>query len=188
MKHFTFPIAIIFLALATVTGIAQEHSTTTAASTPQDQVTRDATREKLRSVLNAYGPKVNVTFRQNERNPYNFVGVMEGLKNSDSFEIVITVSSQETIHFRIYPHYKGGYINVDRVRNSLTLMRTMLVFGDKNFIYWGADDSGDVFAGYNFTLESGFPTASINVVLNSIKNLDQYVGQLRPSIDGSAGL
>jgi hypothetical protein len=59
----------------------------------------------------------------------------------------------------------------------------MVRFSDKNFLFWGADESFDVFAGYNFTLESGFPEASIRVVLNSVKNLDQFIGEMKSSLD-----
>jgi hypothetical protein len=37
-----------------------------------------------------------------------------GLKNADSLEIVISVSAEETIHFRIFPHYSGAYLNIDK--------------------------------------------------------------------------
>ena len=59
----------------------------------------------------------------------------------------------------------------------------MVRFSDKNFLYWGADETFDIFAGYNFTLESGFPDASIRVVLSSIPKIDQFVGEMKPSID-----
>ena len=95
-----------------------------------------------------------------------------GLKNADALEIVISVSAEDTIHFRIFPHYHGAYLNIDKVRSSEGLLRQMVRFSDKNFLFWGADNSGDIFAGYNFTLESGFPDASIRVVLNSIANGD----------------
>jgi hypothetical protein len=42
-----------------------------------------------------------------------------------------------------------------------------------------------VFTGYTFTLESGFPDEAIKIVLSSIKNSDQFVGEMRPSIDGT---
>ena len=159
-----------------------------AAQTPQEkEASRNATREKLRALLESVGPRVNMSFQQSDKQPYNFVGVLKtGLKNADAFEVVVSVSAQGTIHFRIFPHYGGAYLNIDKVKSSDGLMRQMLHFGDSNFLYWGADPSGDVFAAYNFTLESGFPEASIRVVLNSIKQLDDYVAQMRPSIDGSS--
>jgi hypothetical protein len=164
----------------------QQHQSQPSTPTAQQQQSRDNTREKLRAVLNDLGPKINVAFRQSDKQPYNFVGIMStGLTNADSFEIVILIGDQDTIHFRIFPKYKGAYVNVDKATNSAALMRQMVRLSDKNFLYWGADESFDVFAGYNFTLESGFPEASIKVVLNSIKNLDQYIGQMRPSIDGT---
>ena len=188
MKRITVPATLVFLLAVSVAAVAQPahqtQSTTTTAPTSQETASRDATREKMRALLDTTGPKINVAFKQSDKNPYNFVGIMStGLTNADSFEIVISVSGQDTVHFRIYPHYKGAYLNVDKASNSAALMRQMLRFGDKNFLYWGADDTFDIFAGYNFTLESGFPEASIRVVLNSIAKLDQYVGEMKPSID-----
>jgi len=110
----------------------------------------------------------------------------EGLTNSDSLEIVISVTPKETIAFRIYPHYKGNYINIDKVRNSPELMRRVLKFSDRTFLFWGADDTGDIFTGYTFTLESGFPDEAIKIVLASIVNSDKFIGELKPAIDGSA--
>ena len=94
-------------------------------------------------------------------------------------------------HFERYdrlPHlsaYKGGYINIDKARNSTQLLRKLLQLNESTFLFWGADDTGDVFTGYTFTLESGFPDEAIKIVLSSIRNSDQFVGELRPSIDGT---
>ena len=183
MKLVTIP-AISILLLAAHVGATAQPQHQTQPTTPPQQTSRDANREKLRIVLEAVGPKINVSFRLSDKQPYNFVGVMsQGLKNADSLEIVISVSAQDTIHFRIYPHYGGGYVNLDKAKDSAGLMRQMLQLSDKNFLYWGADGSGDTFAGYNFTLESGFPDASIRVVLGSIAKLDQFVGEMKGSID-----
>ena len=195
MKRTTFMIPfLLVLAVGAVTANAQEHGAgvptrtqTQSPTTPQQQATRDATREKMRALLEAAAPKINVSFRQSDKQPYNFVGVLKtGLKNADALEIVISVSAQDTIHFRIFPHYKDSYVNVDKVASGAGLMRQMVRFSDQNFLFWGADGSSDIFAGYNFTLESGFPDAAINIVLRSIANVDQFIGQMRPSIDGSA--
>ncbi len=181
----------LFLLMTTSTAFAQQHQTlpptsSTPPSTTQQSATRDATREKLRAVLEATAAKTNIAFRQSDKQPYNFVGVLKtGLKNADAFEVVISVGAQDTIHFRIFPHYKDAYLNIDKAKSPEGLMRQMVRFSDSNFLFWGADESGDIFAGYNFTLESGFPEASIRVVLNSIARLDDYVGQMRPAIDGS---
>jgi hypothetical protein len=147
---------------------------------------REKTRERLGALLQREGPGINVSFRQSEKNPFNFIGVLkDGLKNAETMEIVIMVSKRDTIGFRIFPHYKGGYINIDKVRNTTQLLRQLVHFNEKTFLFWGADDSGDVFTGYTFTLESGFPDDAIKIVLASIKNSDQFIGELRPSIDGS---
>jgi hypothetical protein len=164
-----------------------------AACAAQTQAEKDAsraaTREKLRQLLAASGPKkgISVDFRQSDKNPFNFVGVKrDGLVNADFFEIVIGISDNETIGFRIYPHYRGAYVNLDKAKDGAGLMRSLLRQSDTNFLYWGADSTGDVFAGYTFTLESGFPDKAIEVVLYSIAPLDGFVGQMRPFIDGSA--
>ena len=195
MKRIVVLVTFMLLLTAGVTtATAQQHqtqpSTTTATTTPTttaQTTSRDANREKLRALLDVAGPKINITFRQSDKQPYNFVGVLKtGLRNADSFEIVISVSAQDTIHFRIFPHYHDAYLNIDKVRSGEGLMRHMVHFSDQNFLFWGADGSGDIFAGYNFTLESGFPDASIRVVINSIAKLDEFVGQMRPEIDGSS--
>lgn len=151
---------------------------------------RDATRARLLPILNSAGARsdVNVAFRQSSKNPYNYTGSMTaGLTNVDSLEIVISVTQKNTIGFRIYPHYKGGYINVGKARDSNGLMKQLLYFSDQNFLFWGADDVGDVFSGYTITLESGLPAEAIVVVLRSIRNADGFVGTMRPFIDGSTG-
>ena len=163
---------------------------TTAAQTAQDDAAaaRRATREKLRQVLTTSGPKkgIELTFNQSTKNEWNFVCVKRnGLVNSGSMEIVIGISKDNTIGFRIYPSYNGNYINIEKARNGAGLMRALLNLSDKNFLFWGADDGVDVFAGYTFTLESGFPDKAIEIVLYSIAPLDKFVGDMRPFIDGS---
>ena len=148
---------------------------------------RDKTRERLNALLQRVGPDMNVTFKPSSKSQFVFTGVMkDGLKNVEQFEIVISVTNKDTIGFRIFPHYKGAYINVDKVRNPTQLLRKLAQLNDSTFLFWGADESGDVFTGYTFTLESGFPDKAIEIVLSSIKNSDQFVGEMRPSIDGSS--
>lgn len=162
-------------------------SATTAYGQADSTVAREKTRERLNALLQREGPVIKVAFRQSDKNPFNFIGVLkDGLKNAESMEIVIMVSAKDTIGFRVFPHYRGGYINIDKVRNTTQLLRQIVQFNEKTFLYWGADDAGDVFTGYTFTLESGFPDEAIKIVLASIKNSDQFVGEMRPAIDGSA--
>ena len=153
----------------------------------QADATREKTRERVSALLSRVGPDVKVNFQQSTKNPFNFVGVLkEGLTNSDSFEILVIISAQQTINIQVYPHYKGGYINIDKARNTTQLLRKLVQLNDSTFLFWGADSSGDVFTGYTFTLESGFPDEAIRIVLQSIKNSDKYVGEMRPSIDGTS--
>jgi hypothetical protein len=153
------------------------------------QSSRDTTRAQLADVLSSAGQRsdVNATFRQSTKNPYNYVASMTGFSNSDSLEVVVSVTKSDTIGFRVYPHYKGGYINLGKAKDSNGLMRKLLYLSDQNFLFWGADDTGDVFTAYTFTLESGFPRDALVTVLRSIRNTDKFVGGLRPFIDGSVG-
>jgi hypothetical protein len=186
MKKITYAsLAVAAIALFASFTLGQTPSPTPLS--PEKQAKREAARDKLRTVLMNVPKGIPITFRQSDKNPWNFVGVFKSaeLKNAGGFEVVVGVSTDETIGFRVYPYYNDGYVNVDKARNGLALMRQLLRFSDTNFLFWGADPTGDVFAGYTFTLESGFPDEAIRVVLWSIQPLDQYVGQMKPNIDGS---
>jgi len=177
-----FLVPLVLLTLTCAASVA-------SAQTPAD-AKRDATREKLRQLLETSGQRadVNTTFRPASKQPYNFVGTMKDGMNFthvEELEIVISVTKNETIGFRVYPHYKGGYINVDKTKDSLGFAKKLLFMSDRNFLFWGIDDVGDTFAGYTFTLESGFPTEAIVIVLRSIRNTDGFIGELRPYIDGT---
>ncbi len=123
-----------------------------------DEAVRNRTRERLAQLLEKSGPDIHVAFSQSQKQAYNYVGMLKtGLVNADSVEIVISVTPKETIGFRIYPHYNKGYINVDRAKDRTGLMRLLLRLSDRAFLFWGADESGDVFTGYTFTLNQAFP-------------------------------
>ena len=156
------------------------------AAPDQANEAREKTRVRMSALLQRIGPEIKVNFQPSSKSQYVFTGAMkEGLTNAEMMEIVITVTSKDTIGIRIFPHYKGGYINIDKARNSMQLLRKLLQLNESTFLFWGADDTGDVFTGYTFTLESGFPDEAIKIVLSSIRNSDQFVGELRPSIDGT---
>ena len=158
-----------------------------ASGQQDDPLARERTRVRLAQLLEKAGPDVNISFTQSQKQLFNYVGSLRtGLANADSFEVVISVTSKDTIGFRIYPHYNKGYVNVDRVKDRAGLMRLLLRLSDRAFLFWGADETGDIFTGYTFTLESGFPDESIKIVLRSIVNSDKFIGELRPFIDGSS--
>jgi hypothetical protein len=145
---------------------------------------RIKTREQVAQLLEKYGDAIHVSFRQSEKQPFNYVGSLKtGLTNTESLEIVISVTAKDTIGFRVYPHYNKGYINVDKVSDRAALMRLLLRLSDRAFLFWGTDESGDVFTGYTFTLESGFPEEAMKIVLRSIVNSDRFVGEMRPILD-----
>ena len=162
---------------------------TSAPAVYCQEVSREKTRERLAAFLQREGPGINVSFSPSEKDRFVFAGTLkEGLKNSESMHVVISVSESQTIGFRIYPKYRGNYININKARDTTQLLRQLVQFNFSTFLYWGADTDGDVFTAYTFTLESGFPDEALKIVLESIKNSDKYVGQLRPAIDGSSGL
>src|SRR5688572_15456368 len=169
---------IVLFILTTVLG-------SVAVNGQQDkEARRIRTREMLAQLLDKSGPDIKVAFSRSQKQPFNYLGSLKtGLVNAESFEIVISVTPNETIGFRIYPHYKNGYINVDKAKNSAALMKLLLRLSDRAFLFWGADEAGDIFTGYTFTLESGFPEESIKIVLSSIANSDQFVGEMRPILD-----
>ncbi len=152
-----------------------------------DEARRIRTRERVAQLLDKYGETINVAFTRSQKQPFNYVGSLKtGLTNAESFEIVVSVTLKDTIGFRIYPHYNKGYINVDKVKDRASLMRLLLRLSDRAFLYWGVDEAGDVFTGYTFTLESGFPEEAIKIVLRSVVNSDKFVGEMRPFIDGTS--
>ncbi len=141
---------------------------------------RIRTREQLGRLLDKVGPGLNITFRQSEKQTFNFVGLLkQGLTHAESFEVVVGVTQNQTIGFRIFPRYKRGYINIDNVKNAPGLMRLLLRLSDSAFLFWGIDPSGDIFTGYTVTLESGFPEESIKIVLRSIVNSDKFIGEMK---------
>src|SRR6185295_10688785 len=108
----TAAIAILFCATVATAQTAQ--------TTQEKEAARVAVREKLRQLLAASGPKkgIEIAFRQSDKQPFNFVGVRRGgLTNAEGFEIVVGVSNDNTIGFRIYPYYKGTYININKASN-----------------------------------------------------------------------
>jgi len=153
----------------------------------QADASRDKTRDRLNALLTRVGPEIKVTFQASSKSQYVFVGMMkEGLTNAESMEIIISVTEDQTIRFRVFPKYKGDYINIDKARNSSQLLRKLIQLNYGTFLFWGADDTGDIFSGYTFTLESGFPDEALKIVLASIKNADKFVGEMKPSIDGTS--
>ncbi len=173
------PMAVLF-------ALALTFAAPPAQGQQDDSGARTRTREQLGQLLNKVGPSLHITFRQSEKQPFNFVGLLkEGLTQAESLEVVIGVTPNQTIGFRIFPRYKNGYINIDNVKNAPGLMRLLLRLSDSAFLFWGVDPSGDIFTGYTVTLESGFPEESIKMVLKSIVNSDKFIGEMKPMIDGS---
>jgi hypothetical protein len=176
-RHATFVAAGLFIVCALF-------SSPTAAQTSEEK--RIETRDRLEAFLITEGPKYGIPFRRPTSQEFSFVGAARNFANADYFEVVIGVTDNDVINITAYPHYNGKYVNIDNARNGPGLMRQLLNLNFHNFLDWGADDSGDIYAGHSFTLESGFPSESISVVLDSIGLLDQFIGKIRLNIDGTA--
>jgi len=152
-----------------------------AAQSAADSV-QAATLEKLKVVIATYGPAREIRWYR-ASNPFDLDGVYDkSLHWSSRLEIAFTVTHQSTIWLRVYPQYYGHHINLNRVHDPNGLMQQMLRFSYHNFFFWGLDDNQDAFAGYQFTLESGFPEAAVQEVIKSIPLIDESVGDLTPFI------
>lgn len=149
-----------------------------------DDATRNRNRERLASLLESAASATNLSFTRSDSNPFTYSAVLtRGLQHADSIEVVIGATDVDTVFLRAFPKYKGSYINVDKVRDPATLMRQALKLSARTFLYWGADGDGDIFFGFTFTLESGFPNDAIRVVLRSIATHDQYIAELKSAIE-----
>ncbi len=164
----------------TLAALALAASVSVAWAQNENSPERQATRDKVRSALRTIGPRIGVNFKQAQANQWNFSGSMtEGLNEAESMEIIVMVGRNDVLTVRVFPHISGDrYINVDRANNSTGLMRKLLANNAGDFFHWGMDDVYDVFAEFTFTLESGFPEESLDVVLRSVELLDKKVGEL----------
>jgi hypothetical protein len=152
-----------------------------AAQSAGDSV-QAVTLEKLKAVIAAYEPARQIRWYR-AGDPFALDGFYDkGLHWASRLEIYIYVTRQATIWLRVYPQYYGHHINVNRVHDSNGLMQQMLRFSYHNFFFWGLDDNRDAFAGYQFTLESGFPEEAVKEVIKSIPLIDESVGDLTPFI------
>lgn len=113
-----------------------------------------------------------------------FYGIFDQrLRYAERFEVRITITPQNTVWMRVYPEWGGHRINLDRVRDPNGLARTLLRLSYHNFFFWGTTDDSDLFAGFQFTLESGFPEESFKEVIKSIPLIDDSVGEINNFTD-----
>jgi hypothetical protein len=165
-------------AILTVFGVAG-----LGAQTDSDAV-RDSTRRQLETLLSTYGPAREMRFQRSADQPFDAVGVFDKpMRYVSRLEIIVSVTGQRTIGFRVYPRLHGVHVNLDRVRRRSLFMETLLRDADQSFLHWALDQNLDLFAGFTFTLESGFPEDAIKVVIRSIPLLDRPVGELVPLIE-----
>jgi hypothetical protein len=142
------------------------------------------TSDRLEALLSTYPPALAMRFHRNQKDPFTIKGTINGgLHYASSFDVIINITRQNTIGFRVYPRYEGIHINIDGASDPSGLMRRMLRLSEQNFLFWAADNDSDVFAGYTITLESGFPEESIKEVVLSLPLVDESVGQLGNFVD-----
>jgi hypothetical protein len=152
-----------------------------AAQSAADSV-QAVTLAKLKAVIASYQPAQGIRWYR-ASDPFDLDGFYDKrLHWASRLEIYITVTRQATIWLRVYPQYYGHHINLSRVHDPNGLMQQMLRFSYHNFFFWGLDDNRDAFAGYQFTLESGFPEEAVKEVIKSIPLIDESVGDLTPFI------
>ena len=175
--HLAVPLAFVLALAAPAAALAQ-------SSSPPEQP-RSAIRDQLKEQLVASGPRDGITdFHQSTGNEFAVVGHLEsGLKVSEQLEVVALVTKANTMIIMVYPHYHGGYINLRKAKNPSGLMDKLLSLNDSHFFWWGADDEHDIYAAFKITLESGYPKEAVDVIVDSIPNLDETVGELRPFVD-----
>ena len=148
-----------------------------AQSVPVD-VRVDA-RNRLDSLLHAYGKTLRMRFFRNRDDPFEIDGFYDkDLRYSSRFELEVNITPENTIGIRAYPQFYGRRINVDEVRDPNRLALELLHLSAHNFLHWGVDDASHVFAAYAFTLESGFPEEAIKEVLRSIPLVDESVREM----------
>jgi len=146
------------------------------------QSSADSTLQQLKTVVATYEPARQIRWIRTS-DPYELDGFYDkGLKWANRLEIYITVTHQATIWIRVYPQYYEHHINLNHVHDPNGLMQQMLRMSYHNFFFWGLDDNKSAFAGYQFTLESGFPEAAVKEVIKSIPLIDGSVGDLTPFI------
>lgn len=140
---------------------------------------RRKTFDQLWALVHPYGSSLHYRVHGMQHDPFTIEAFYDkDLRFTPRFEVYISVTRQQTIQFRIYPQLSGQHLNLDSLSQADSLMQKVLRLSDKGFFFWAADENLDVFAGYTFTLESGFPDEAIKEVLRSIPLLDSSVGQL----------
>src|SRR5690349_5744622 len=137
-------------------------ATAHAAFAQAADAARDKTRERMNALLTRVGPDLGIIFKPSSKSPFVFTGILRaGLKNAESYEIVLSATPKESIDFRILPPYKGGYSKSDNAHYTAALLRKIAKLNDSTFLFWGADDTGNVFAGYTNPLKSAYPGKAI---------------------------
>ncbi len=158
-----------------------------AASTPADTVstaTRLETRGKIEALLTTSAKALGFRrWYRDDNDPFEILAFYDqGLKYASRMEVKIIVTHQNTIGFRVFPHWNGpgpgSYIDLDYVKDAKGLMQRALQLSAENFMFWGLDPSKHMFASFTVTLESGFPDAVVRVVLQSVPLVDDSVGDL----------
>jgi hypothetical protein len=106
-----------------------------AAAQPNTDVVRAATRQKLHALLDTYAPAREMRWYRS-KDPFGIEGFCDkDLRYTPRFEIIISITRQQTISVRVYPHWTGGYMNIDRARDPNGLMQRLLRFTDQDLFF-----------------------------------------------------
>jgi hypothetical protein len=142
-------------------------------------------RDQLEALLYTYPPARTMHFHRKPGDRFAIEGYFRtDLTYAADFKIFVVVTPKRTITFRVFPAYRQySYLNLAHVRDPDGVMQKLLQFCSHSFFFWGVNGPLDVFAGYTFTLESGFPEEAIKVVIRSIPLIDARIGELADYID-----
>lgn len=173
-----------FRAASLLVAVAISLSAAAAGAQKIDEAARKRNHARLGELLTAQGPGLDMAFQQSKKQPYNYSAYLtKGLVNAETIEVVFSTTEVDTYSVNAYPKFKGAYINLEKAKNSVLLMRQLLALNHRTFMHWGTDSSGDVFMGFTITLESGFPAEAIRTVLRSVVVHDKFIAEFRGALE-----
>ena len=139
-----------------------------------DEAKRIRNREQLLTVLRAAADATHMTFERSKVNQFNYSAYLTvGLKYAESVEVVIGATDVDTIFMRAFPKVQGRLHERREGQGPDRLDAPATKAGGADVLLLGDDAQGDLFWGYTFTLEYGFPVDSIRIVLRSVQTHDR---------------
>jgi hypothetical protein len=144
-----------------------------------------ATFANIQKLLEAEGSRLNLgaAFRPLNSGLESAAVVTDGLTKAEKLEVHIDAISNPagTVRLRVYPLYRGTYVNVSHAEDQAALMRVLLgparISGPCVYS-WKIDKDGDIYDTCILTSDN-FPYASIVTALKDIRHVDRIFGEWR---------